>query len=74
MFHIYDTENTGEIDYKEFASELFANKSLSKKQKEFEKEYQEPRGAALPEEEEDIQELANNNQVQGTSTKKRIFI
>ena len=33
MFYIYDPENTGEIDYKEFASELFANKSLSKKQK-----------------------------------------
>jgi Ca2+-binding EF-hand superfamily protein len=70
MFHIYDTENTGEIDYKEFASELFANKSLSKKQKKFEKENQEPRGAAPPEKEEDIQEPVNNNQVQGTSTKK----
>ena len=33
IFHIYDTENIGEIDYKEFASELFANESLSKKQK-----------------------------------------
>ena len=69
IFHIYDTENTGEIDYKEFASELFANKSLSKKQKKNEKESQTPRGAP-PEEEEDIQEPVNNNQVQGTSTKK----
>jgi Ca2+-binding EF-hand superfamily protein len=70
IFHIYDTENTGEIDYKEFASELFANKSLSKKQKKNEKESQAPRGGAPPEEEEEIQEPVNNNQVQGTSTKK----
>ena len=69
IFHIYDTENIGEIDYKEFASELFANKSLSKKQKKNEKESQTPRGAP-PEEEEDIQEPVNNNQVQGTSAKK----
>ena len=69
MFHIYDTENTGEIDYKEFASELFANKSLSKKQKKNEKESEAPR-AVQTEEEEDIQEPVNNNQVQGSSSKK----
>ena len=69
IFHIYDTGNTGEIDYKEFASELFANKSLSKKQKKNEKESEAPR-AVQTEEEEDIQEPVNNNQVQGSSSKK----
>ena len=36
MFYIYDPENAGEIDNKELASELFSNKSLSKKQKKLE--------------------------------------
>ena len=35
MFYLYDTENTGEIDYKELASDLFSNKSLTKKPKKF---------------------------------------
>ena len=56
--------------YKEFFSELFANKSLSKKKKKNEREFQDPKGKSLPENEKDMQEALNNNQVQGTSTKK----
>ena len=33
IFSLFDTEKKGEIDYREFVSELFGNKSLSKKKK-----------------------------------------
>ena len=33
IFSLFDTEQKGEIDYREFVSELFGNKSLSKKKK-----------------------------------------
>ena len=33
IFSLYDEEKKGEIDYREFVSELFGNKSLSKKNK-----------------------------------------
>ena len=33
IFSLYDEEKKGEIDYREFVSELFGNKSLSKKKK-----------------------------------------
>jgi Ca2+-binding EF-hand superfamily protein len=33
IFNLFDTNKKGEIDYREFVSELFGNKSLSKKQK-----------------------------------------
>ena len=33
IFSLYDTEKRGEIDYREFVSELFGNLSLSKKKK-----------------------------------------
>ena len=68
MFYLYDTENTGEIDYKEFVSELFSNKSLSKKQKQIEKEIN-------PSKVEELKISKDNKQpdykeIQGTSTKK----
>ncbi len=33
IFSLFDTDKKGEIDYREFVSELFGNKSLSKKKK-----------------------------------------
>ena len=68
MFYIYDPENTGEIDYKEFASELFANKSLSKKQKKTETEKSLSK-AEEPHTQKD-NEQPNYKEIQGSSTKK----
>ena len=58
MFYIYDPENTGEIDNKELASELFSNKSLSKKQKKLENK--------------DSENHNYKEIIQGNSTKKNI--
>jgi Ca2+-binding EF-hand superfamily protein len=33
LFSLFDVNKTGEIEYREFVSDLFGNKSLSKKQK-----------------------------------------
>ena len=33
LFSLFDANKTGEIEYREFVSDLFGNKSLSKKQK-----------------------------------------
>ena len=35
IFSLFDTNKQGVIDYREFVSDLFSNKSLSKKQKSF---------------------------------------
>ena len=67
IFHIYDSENTGEIDYKEFASELFANKSLSKKKK---LENEQPPQAEVPQKNLTENEQLNYNEIQGSATKK----
>ena len=68
IFHIYDVENTGEIDYKEFASELFSNKSLSRKPKKVVEE-RAPSQVEAPKNTQEY-EQPNINEVQGTSTKK----
>ena len=68
IFHLYDKENTGEIDYKEFASELFSNKSLSKKQKKSENEQNRPNEPSTQNIKEE--EQPNYKDVQGNSTKK----
>ena len=41
IFCLFDRKNAGEIDYREFVSELFDNKSLSKKKKTSQKEIEE---------------------------------
>ena len=41
IFCLFDRKNVGEIDYREFVSELFDNKSLSKKKKTSQKEIEE---------------------------------
>lgn len=68
MFYIYDTENIGEIDYKEFASELFLNRSLSKKKKIQESEktlskVEEPKTTK-------VSKKQNYKEIQEVSTKK----
>ena len=52
IFNIFDTNNKGEIDYREFVSELFGNKSLSKKPKIPINEKEEPKNEIKPEIEE----------------------
>ena len=69
MFHIFDKEDTGEIDYKEFASELFSNKSLSRKQQKVEN-MQNPPNEPLPQNNKEMEQPPNYNEVQGNSTKK----
>ena len=69
MFYLYDTENTGEIDYKELASDLFSNKSLTKKPKKFENEKPQPQVEEEPENVKD-NEQPNYKEIQGSSTKK----
>ena len=69
MFYIYDTENTGEIDYKELASDLFSNKSLTKKPKKFENQKSEPIVEDQPQNVKD-NEQPNFKEIQGSSSKK----
>ena len=52
IFNIFDTNNKGEIDYREFVSELFGNKSLSKKPKTQTNEKEEQKIEIKPEIEE----------------------
>ena len=68
IFHLYDVENAGEIDYKEFASELFSNKSLSKKKK-IENEQPQPK-SEVPQKNTPENEQLNYNEIQGSTTKK----
>ena len=68
IFHLYDPENTGEIDYKEFASELFLNKSLSKKNKKSESEQNKQNEIPLKNIKEEEQPIFK--EIQGASTKK----
>ena len=68
IFHLYDVENAGEIDYKEFASELFSNKSLSKKKK-IENEQPQPKSEVSQKNTPEDEQL-NYNEIQGSTTKK----
>ena len=70
MFYLYDTENTGEIDYKELASELFSNKSLSKKQNKPENENSAQKSEEKP---QNVNEQPNLKEVQGNATKNEFL-
>ena len=70
MFYLYDTENTGEIDYKELASELFLNKSLSKKQNKPENENSAQKSEEKP---QNVNEQPNLKEVQGNATKNEFL-
>ena len=70
MFYLYDTENTGEIDYKELASELFSNKSLSKKQNKPENENSAQKSEEKP---RGVNEQPNLKEVQGNATKNEFL-
>ena len=62
IFSLFDTEKKGEIDYREFVSELFGNKSLSKKKKSSQIEMEEsaPKSEIKPAIEEKENLKANN--------------
>ena len=58
IFCLFDRKNAGEIDYREFVSELFDNKSLSKKKKTSQKE---------------IEESAQKNEFKSEKEDKKVF-
>ena len=70
MFYLYDTENTGEIDYKELASELFSNKSLSKKKNKSENENSAQKTEEKPQK---LNEQPNLKEVEGNATKNEFL-
>ena len=70
MFYIYDTEKTGEIDYKELASQLFSNKSLSKKQSKSENENSSKK---MNENTKNLNEQPNLKEVQGNARKNEFL-